>query len=214
VGNGKVRFAFTLPHRDDGTQPRTCGGWRIWCHNEDTYISATSLNNTWKASLHGDAAWRVAVTTENMRGPKPVLPAGTRDRAPWKFTPTPFVDGRRLAFVVAVTHSALLPAKLDRKELQIDAATDPGMITMARIWMTEPGVDFDPSTLVAGPLPLQSGRRVWVDSATETFDAPAPDPRYAHLPIESTMTLVKDPKDGQARAPGMLTIGISLFYGP
>jgi hypothetical protein len=99
-----LRYAFAITQEPNAGL--RCGGWRIGRTREDTYITATSVGGLWKASLHGDASWRVAVTEENQRSDNPGLAGGHRN-APWKFDPTDFKNGRRLAFAIAVTRAAL-----------------------------------------------------------------------------------------------------------
>jgi hypothetical protein len=86
------------------------GGWRLWAHGEDTYLTATSFGHVWKVSLHGDAAWRMAVTQEHWNSPERLWTG--EDRAPWKFEPVPFKDGGRMAFAIAVARGALFQGGL------------------------------------------------------------------------------------------------------
>jgi hypothetical protein len=153
-----VRFGFVI--EDGPNRGLACGGWRVWTRHEDTYITAKSLNGTWKTSLHGDAVWQLAVTKEHLRAAQ--RPVWTEpDRAPFKFRPTRFVDGKRLAFVVAATRGALPPQPLDSRELRVAVEDRWDTLTSVWIWMTETGRDFHEDGLLAGPLPLASGRNVW-----------------------------------------------------
>ncbi|WP_139135475.1 hypothetical protein [Micromonospora tulbaghiae] len=159
----KIAFRFAI---DSG--PSTglgCGSWRVWTskNREDTYIADRGLGGTWKISLHGDVAWRYAVTSEHMRdAEKPVLPTD-HDRAPWKFTPPSFTDGRRLSFFIAVTRGAMLPETPDPAAAPILVEDRWDRMSIAEVWMTEPGAGLtDSHTVVGGPLPLPSGRQVWV----------------------------------------------------
>ncbi|MFJ8730340.1 hypothetical protein [Streptomyces bauhiniae] len=156
----KIKFAFTIQHGEN--RGLTSGSWRVWTNKEDTYVTAVTLGDMWKVSLHGDSAWRVAVTSEHMRSENPIWPK-TQDRAPWKFEPTRFVDGHRLAFVIATTRGALIPGPISTDDVHIAVEDRWDVITMAQIWMTEPGVDIPSGVrLTGGPLALASGRRVWV----------------------------------------------------
>ena len=84
----RLRYAFAITRGPNAGLG--CGGWRIWTHNEDTYITAKSVGDKWKASLHADASWRVAITIEHEQsGNDPILPGAHRN-APWEFTPTEF----------------------------------------------------------------------------------------------------------------------------
>lgn len=80
----------------------TAEGWRLWVHGDDTYVADKATGARWKTSLHGDVAWRLAVTQEAMARDAAPIPPGM-DRAPWKFDPPPFANGGRLAFFVAAT---------------------------------------------------------------------------------------------------------------
>lgn len=197
----KIAFAFTIEDgRDRGL---TSGGWRVWTRHEDTYIVATSLGHVWKTSLHGDSAWRLAVTQEHLATENPVWTE--RDRAPWKFAPTPFVDGLRLAYVVAACRHALLPRALDLKEVQIRVEDRWDQLTMAKIWMTEPGLTFDAPRLIGGPLPLASGRSVWVSADVEELPGGEPEPIAVSSMIEPLW-----PEEHGVPAPGLLLKGLHI----
>jgi len=95
----------------------TLSGWRLQVRKEDTYIIAKTVGGIWKTSLHGDVAWRHAMTREHVDSGAP--PQLTGDRAAWRFTPTEYVNGQRLAFVVATARSCFRPETLDTREAQI-----------------------------------------------------------------------------------------------
>lgn len=105
VAEQKVGFAFTITE-DGPSQGLTSGPWRVKVTKNDVYIYAKELGDKWKTSLHGDSAWRTAVTSETHRSDTPILPPD-EDRAPWKYTPTEFKNGVRLAFVLACTRGLL-----------------------------------------------------------------------------------------------------------
>ena len=111
-----LRFAFVLV--DGPCAGLRCGGWRLWTHNESTYITAKSLRDTWKVSLHGDDYWASAITKENTARPDSVLPNGV-PRAMWQFDPTPFENGHRLAFAIGVFRHAFRPEDVDHTEVEI-----------------------------------------------------------------------------------------------
>lgn len=170
----RVRFAFRVV--DGPGAGLCCGGWRLWTRAEDTYLTAVSLGDTWKVSLHGDVWWACSVTAENARRPDTVLPAG-HDRAMWRFTPTPFVDGRRLAFAVGVFRHALRPGPPDPRETVVVVPDRWDVLTLALIRMTEPGVGPDPGWhVLGGPLPLASGRRVWLTVSHDDVPPAEPEP--------------------------------------
>lgn len=199
----RLRFAFALlGGPNDGLR---CGGWRVWTKAEDTYITDKNLGDTWKVSLHGDEAWRVAMTSENEASENPVLPKG-HDRALWKFTPPPFVDGQQLAFVVAVTRGALRPEPVDPNEMVVEVADSWDRITGVYLRMTEPGVALDGSHLVLGrPLPLDSGRQVWLTVYSEPIEPAEPEP----VPV-SAMIEPMSPETHDVTAPGLIVKGIHI----
>jgi hypothetical protein len=199
----KLRFAFTIPAGPNAGL--TSGSWRVWTNGEDTYIAAAALGHMWKASLHGDIAWRIAVTSENVLSDDPVLPSW-HDRAPWKFAPTKFAEGRRLAFAIGVLRGALGPYPLDVKDLHIAVDDRWDQVTVGYIWMTEPGVDLGQvSRLVGDPLSLASGRRVWLVAGTEEIPGGEPEPQAAGSMIEPRL-----PETHEVSAPGFLVRGVHL----
>lgn len=178
----------------------------MWCTGEDTYITSKTLAGTWKTSLHGDEAWRTAVTSENMRSSSPSLPLGS-DRAPWKYDVPPFLEGKRLAFVVAATRSAMLPGRKSQKEIQIPVEDKWNVIQLVRIWMTEPGVNLENLDFIGPPLELQSGRRVWIDTVTEDI------PEWDASPEKSargSLVEVLTPQLHGTKSPGLLVRGFRL----
>lgn len=103
----RLRYAFAITQGPNAGLG--CGGWRIWTHGEDTYIAAKG--NPWKASLHSDASWRVAVTSEHVTSGKlPIVPGGRATS--WEFEPTRFEHGGRMAFAIAVPRNSLIPITL------------------------------------------------------------------------------------------------------
>lgn len=195
----RLRFAFTIPEGPNAGL--TCNGWRLWVSGEDTYIAAVSLQGSWKVSLHADEAWQLAVTKEELAKVRPVY-AG-RERAPWRFRPTPFVDGRRLAFVIAVCRSALLPGRLVERERHIAVADRWDQLTMAYVWMSEPEVEVHGARPVGGPLPLASGRRVWVTAHTQRLESGEAEP-----PAVASMVEPMWPPEHDVAAPGIMLRGV------
>ncbi len=168
-----VRFAFTVAEGPGAGL--TCGGWRLWTSNEDTYLTAKPFGHVWKVSLYGDAAWRLAVTAEHARSPDPVWSGA--DRAPWRFEPPPFADGERLVFAVCVARGALRPQPLDPAESHIRVEDRWDRVTVACVRMTEPGRRLEGhSRAVAGPLPLASGRAVWLTAGSGRWRRASPSP--------------------------------------
>lgn len=201
MARDRVRFAFTIA--DGPNAGLSCGGWRLWVHGDSTYLTGTSVGGIWKASLHGDIAWRYAATREHMRSDRPVLPG--HDRVQWTFTPPPFVSGGRLAFAIAATRGALRREQLDTREVHIRVHDRWDQVTVAYVYMTEPSVDFRPSRLVAGPLALSNDRRVWLTAGTEGV-API---EAESIPV-SVMVEPKWPEQHGVAAPGLVLRGVHL----
>jgi hypothetical protein len=199
----RVRFTFVL--RDARGTPLNCGGWRVWTNGEDTYITSKSLHDTWKVSLHGDSWWAASVTKENSLRPDTVLPPG-EERSMWKFAPTAFQGGQRIAFAIGVFRHALLPVPLDDRETVIEVPDRWDALTLALVRMTEPGVEPDPEWhLVGGPLPLTSGRQVWVTDHYEEVGAMDPEPIASGAMIEPWT-----PEEHGVVSPGWIVKGVHI----
>lgn len=198
-----LRFAFTISEGPNAGL--TSGPWRAWTKGEDCYIVPKAPDDVWKVSLHGDAAWRLAMTSEHLAsGQLPHLPEGV-DRAMWKFEPTEFVAGRRLAFAIATTRSAMLPGALSEADLHIAVRDRWDEVTVAYFWMTEPGVELDGvDRMVGDPLLLQSGRRLWMSAGVERVLG-EPEP-MAHGAMIVPMT----PENDDVAAPGLMIKGVRL----
>lgn len=194
-----IRFAFTIA--DGPNIGLSSGGWRLWTKGEDTYLTAKSLKDTWKVSLHADDAWRVAVPKENYNSDDPIYTG--ENRALWEFQPTAFKDGKRLAFVVGMCRHALLPMDLSPKEVHIAVNDRWDELTKAEVWMTEPGVDLQSERMIGGPLDLTSGRRVWLVARTELLEFSAPEPQAVGALIKPLT-----PESDGVPAPGFLVVGV------
>lgn len=175
-------------------------GW-VSTNKDDTYIAPAGLGGKWNCSLHRDVAWRWAVTTEELTSPNPVW--RSQDRAPWKFEPTPFVDGVRLAFVNCTFRHAPLPLPLDPRDEQIRVNDRWDQVTQARIWMSEPHIELSDDRLIADPLLLDSGRHVWVKAATEALPEGKPEPLAVGSMLEPAVPGVLD-----VLAPGVFHRGV------
>jgi hypothetical protein len=198
----RVRFAFEiLKGPNAGLRS---GGWRVWTNNEDTYIAASTFGGVWKGSLHGDVAWRWAMDKRHVQsGLAPTVPSG-HDRAPWVWEPTPFANGVRLAFAIAVTRGAMLDRPADPKNQHRIVVEDRwDLLTLAKIWMTEPGVDLPIESLIEEPMQLSSGRRVWITAGWEELEGGEAEPRCAGAIVEPYTPGVQD-----VRAPGLLVRGL------
>lgn len=196
-----IRFGFGI---DEGPNAGlVSAGWRMWVNRDDTYLTAKSFEGTWKVSLHGDVAWRLAVTSEHQQQSE--HPVWTdHDRAPWKFQPTPWAEGRRLAFVVAIMRSALLPGSLDQDSVRIPVSDRWNELTSAFVWMTEHGVSLDDPGVLAPPLVLRNGRQVWLTQNREQLDLPdSPEPPSVGASVEPLW-----PERHDVSAPGILLRGV------
>jgi|GEM_PF-2740011 len=203
VAQQKARFAFAIT-----TGPNAglaCVGWRVWTKHEDTYITATSVGSKWKASLHADDCWRLALTSENERSANPMLVDGHKN-APWEFEPTIFEDGHRLAFAIAVTRAAFRPEPVPANETVIPIEDRWDRLPIAYVRMTEPGVQLAPEQqLVAGPLPLASGRQVWVTAGSEETSPAEPEPIPAGTMIKPLVPAVD-----KVTAPGLIVVAVNV----
>lgn len=201
----RLRFAFKITEGPNAGLG--CGGWRVWTHGEDTYVTSTSFGDKLKVSLHGEEAWQVAYTTEHARGTGSLVPAGM-GRVVWTFDPTPFEEGRRRAFAVGVTRGSLRPIddtrKADDDTIVVEDRWD--MITVAQIWITEPEVALpDGVPSLAGPLPLRSGRRVWVTPLWEETSPQDPEP----IPDSALVQFIR-PEEVDVPCPGFIVVGANL----
>ena len=200
----RVRFAFEITEGPNAGLRSS--GWRVWTNNEDTYITASTFGQVWKGSLHGDVAWRWAMDKNHVQsGRAPTLPKG-HDRAPWTWEPTPFVNGVRLAFAIAVTRGAMLDRPADPKDQHRIVVEDRwDQLTLAKIWMTEPGVDLPIDPLLDQPMELSSGRRVWITAGWEELSDGEPEPLCAGAIVEPYTPGVQD-----VRAPRLFVRGLRL----
>lgn len=197
----RLRYAFAITQGPNAGLG--CGGWRIWTHGEDTYIAAKG--NPWKASLHSDASWRVAVTSEHVTSGKlPIVPGGRATS--WEFEPTRFEHGGRMAFAIAVPRNSLIPITLSPAETVIEIADSWDRLTVLYVWMTEPGIDLQTQGgIVGGPLYLKSGRQVWVTPCEEFVDP------YPSEPVPSGQLIEpRWPAEHDVRAPGFMVRGINV----
>lgn len=197
----KVRFAFEITEGPNAGL--RCGGWRVWTNKEDTYITASTFGHVWKGSLHADKAWRWAMDKNHVQsGRLPTLPAGD-DRAPWIWQPPPFVDGLRLAFAIGVTRGAMLDEPADPDDCHRIVVEDRwDLLTVAKVWMTEPGVDLAVGPALDEPFTLASGRRVWVTAGWEQLEGAEAEPPCTNAIVEPYTPGVQD-----VRAPGLLVRG-------
>lgn len=196
----RLRYRFGITQGSNAGL--SSGGWRIWTHDESVYIAAKG--NPWKASLHADDSWRVAVTSEHVRlAREPVIPHGRA--TVWEFEPTKFDAGGRMVFAVAATRNALNWQQIDARETVIPVADRWDQITVLYVWMTEAAVDLHGRPVVGGPLPLSNGRRVWVTSGVEDVDPCEPEPVPAGQAI-----FPRSPDEHGVAAPGFLIRGVNV----
>lgn len=201
----RIKFAFQITEGPNAGL--ACPGWRVWTHGTSTYLAQADSGDKWKLSLHGDAAWRFAQTAEDLRSPAPSLPAG-HDRAPWKFTPPPFENGTRLAFVVAATRAAMLnqpPVRPGEIIVGVDDRWD--QVTTVALHMTLPGIELQTSReIVANPLPLAEGRRLWLSASSEKSS----ESNEPETSIVGSMIQPMSPEVHGVLCPGLLVKGIRL----
>lgn len=206
ASKSRLRFAFTIAEGPNAGL--TSGPRRAWADGEDFYVIPAKPNDVWKASLHADAAWQLAMTREHVAsGELPTLPEGLPRNA-WKFKPAEFVDGGRLAFAVAVARSAMLPGELRTGDLHIAVEDRWDKITVGYFWMTEPGVDLaGVERLVGESIVLRSGRRVWLAAGTESVKG-EPEPM-----ADGAVVVPMTPEADDVSAPGLMVKGLGLDYG-
>ena len=134
-----------------------------------------------------------------------MLPGGHRN-APWVFDPTDFVRGQRLAFAIAVARAAFRPEEVPAKETVIAVEDRWDRLPIAYVRMTEPGIPLESTQpLVGGPLPLSSGRQVWVTSGAETIEPADPE----GIPAGAMVRPLTPAKDGVA-APGVIVVAVNV----
>lgn len=197
-----IRFTFEISSGDG--PGLSVGQFRIWCHGDDTYIADAGVPQ-WKTSLHGDVAWRTAETKESHTSPAPLLAPHT-DRAPWKYTPPPFVAGHRLAFVIATTRGALGPWPTPERYERVEVRDRWDELTKVEVWMTSPGVAIPADQSVLGTtLHLANGTQVWARVSREPIDPIAPEP----VPASAVLAPQVPERDGVS-APGVILRGAHL----
>lgn len=197
-----IRFAFRITSGPNAGL--SVGQFRVWCLRDDTYIADAGVPS-WKTSLHGEVAWQTAETKESFHSPQAHLSQGA-DRAPWKFTPPPFVDGRRLAFVVAVTRGALGRSVAPPRYQSVEVNDRWDELTKVNIWMSLPDSEVANDADLLGPtLTLASGVRVWASVGREPLEPKDPEP----VPAASVL-LPQVPGVHEVSAPGILIRGVHL----
>lgn len=198
----RVRFAFRItsgPNAGLGS-----AGWRVWTHGNSIYMNSVSTGGRWKLSLHGDVAWRYAQTAEDQHSETPTLPAG-HERAVWTFTPTPFEDGVRRAFAIAITRAALLPCAVDPKEAVLEVEDRWDRLVTLFLEVTLPGVELTTSRrVIAEPLALSDGRRLWLTLGSEPLDG-QPEPQAVSAMIEPVA-----PETHGVAFPGVMVRGVRI----
>ena len=199
-----TRLTFTIAEGPNAGL--TTGAFKLWTRKEDTYLAPVELGGIWKLSLHADSVWRWAVTTEHMAGQDPIVPGP--GRMAFDYEPVEFDGGRRLAFTICTFRHALLPRELDKKALHVRVNDSWQEVTLAGIWMTEPGVELERSRPVGEPLILDSGRRVWVSAWTEAVPDGEPEPQAVSSLIEFAM-----PAKHAVRGPGVFLRGVHVDHG-
>ncbi|GGU71481.1 hypothetical protein GCM10010275_01990 [Streptomyces litmocidini] len=99
-----------------------------------------------------------------------------------------------------------MPAPIDSNDVHIAVEDRWDQITMAQIWMTEPEVALpDGVRLIGGPMPLVSGRNVWVTA--ETQEVPGEEEGRVASGIMAQALL---PGTHDVSAPGLLLRGVHV----
>jgi hypothetical protein len=205
VAQQAIRFTFGI--NEGINSGLRCGEFRVWCSRDDTYIAERHTAGIWKASLHGDVAWRTAETRESFESHDARL-KGAPGRAPWEYQPTSFDGGRRLAFVIGMTRVAMMRESPADRYLLMPIQDRWDRLWTANIWMSEPGALPNEVDRVGPVLRLANGRGVWVVAGSEALPAIAPEP----LPT-STMIKPLSPEYDGVRAPGWMVVGVHLGGG-
>ncbi|MFD4785127.1 hypothetical protein ACFWNH_29330 [Rhodococcus qingshengii] len=116
----------------------------------------------------------------------------------WEFEPVPFENGIWMAFAIAPLRGLFATAELDPKEIHVGVNDSWDEITVVYLWMTEPGIEFEPERLIGGPLSLASGRQVWVTAGTE------PLPQKEEYDNTGSILEPQIPGQHDVRAPGFI----------
>lgn len=199
--NRGIKFAFTIA--DGPNAGLSTGPFKLWTRKEDTYLTPVDLGGIWKLSLHSDAVWRWAITSEHLRSPGRLVQGP--GRVGFDYEPVEFEGGMRLAFTVCAFRHSLRPCTLDSEAHHIRVNDSWQEVTLAGIWMTEPGVVLECERPVGEPLSLSSGRRVWVSAWTEPLPGGEPEP-----PAVSSMIEFASPGRHGVRGPGVFLRGVRV----
>jgi len=201
-----MRFAFVLP--DAGL---ALGGWRVYTSESDIMIGAKGLTSM-KVTLHDETRssaerpWRFAYTSEHMRGTNPVWPRD-KDRAVYKFRPTPFVDGIRRTFAIAAPRGGLRKEPCGAKEHQIIVPDQWDTMGVAMILTTEPGVEPTGWNLaIHDPLTLANGRHVWVACSHQKVEPIDPE----RPPDNNLIRVLSPDQDDDVTCPGFIVPGLNV----
>jgi hypothetical protein len=104
------------------------------------------------------------------------------------------------------THiTRLRPDRLDRRDVVIEVDDRWDQLTYAMVWMTEPTVRLVHPRIVGGPLPLASGRNVWLTAGVEALPPCDPEPIPA-----SSMAEPLWPEEHGVPCPGIVVRGVHL----
>lgn len=194
-----IRFCFRITSGPNSGH--AVGQFRVWTNGNDTYIADSGVAS-WKTSLHGDVAWRTAETRESNMSSDARMPAGT-DRAPWKFSPPPFADGYRCAYVIGVTRGALRPLQVPERYHTAEVRDRWDELTKVSVWMAQPDVPASPASERIGPLlRLSNGLQVWAIAGAESIEGGLPQPAPVAALYEPQVPGVHD-----VHTPGLLVRG-------
>jgi len=160
------RVSFAVSDYDDGGVRATSPTTLIKTSREDIYIGAQLGMGTFKISLHGGThgrseAWQMGYTSEHRdSGAEPLW--GGRSRLTHTWTPTPFIDGVRTALIWDTYRGALCARSFDPEAIQLKFPENGGYVRLI-VGVTDAGMDpRGCEGQVSHPLPLASGRLVWL----------------------------------------------------
>jgi hypothetical protein len=160
--------------------------------------------------VEGVAARRRGVAARRDSGARPVpRPGLVGGRSGALAVRAAAVRGRRAAGVRGLRRAGRpAPEPLDPAESHIRVEDRWDRVTVACVRMTEPGRRLEGhSRVVAGPLPLASGRAVWLTAGSEAVEAcePEPEPVPASAIVEPMW-----PERHGVKAPGLMVRGVPV----
>lgn len=215
-----VKFHIGIPpSRGAGLN---AGPWTLNVHRNDIYVSVVDNRGVLKLSIHCEEEsfssrdpWRLAFTSEHVASGRQPIPPGN-DRCIFSFAPTQWDSGIRPLVIYGAPRQSLRSGMVPSGSCLIEAVDDWSTMTCAEVWQTEPDCSLPQYLhLIAGPLTLKNGRRVWVTRHTEPLlGGPEIEP-------DAQIAMPLDPRGGEVGVPfimikGLLVprfAGLSQIYG-